>query len=819
MSTHSVFNALRLPFRLRALSLAIAGTAAALPAHAQTQTTAELRDYDVPAGPLKIALNRIAREGGVALSVESSLVEGKRSAAVRGHFDAVSALRAALNGTGLELAGIGTGMLSVQAAPRTGETTLRKVNVTAAASPLDTPPETHGLKADYQSSSSKLPLSIRETPQSVTVITQQSLRDRQVTDLGQALELSAGVNQFSGTGPFGGQSSFGLNEMTIRGITIDGYNDVREDGFLNNAYFDIPDMAIYDRVEVVKGANAVTYGRGSVGGIINRVRKKPLAEAQTDLEVSVGSYDTYRLDLDTTGPLTASGNVRGRLVAAYDDEGSFVDGVHSKRTVLAPSIDVDLGTSTRLLAEGLIQVDRFTPNSGFPLVARGDGSYRAPHISRSTFVGEPTDDGDHESIYSGSVQIDQDLNDRWLATLRLSGSKTSNKMKDDRYAYGFDAGYTAMNKSKFDIGNTIWAGELRFSGSVDVGGRDLALAAGAEFSHNDYHRRGSYVYPYLGVVNIYAGNFNDPPSQPFSYTYESGGTDKNTGYFAQAQIRPIDRLSVLLGLRYDRTDSELHSQTSGNSQQKKDEAVTGRIGLTYDFTSHVSGYTLYGQSFLPQLFSVDKEGNILDPETGEIYEAGLKTEWLDGRLGINTAVYRIDREHIPVSVATPPGVPQYSISSGLQRSDGAELEINGEPLPGWQLSMAYNVLNSDYKDRDDPLYGTKPGGSADWQYAMFTSYELQSGMLQGAGAGFTFFATPERGLPYSDGGTLDGYQRTDLHLFYKGLRNLEFRLTMRNLFDARYVEGADRIGAYAQFGSPRAALLSVHYTPQGKSHN
>jgi TonB-dependent siderophore receptor len=674
--------------------------------------------------------------------------------------------------------------------------------------------ESEGLKADTQTSAAKIPLSVRETPQSVTVITQESLRDRQVFDLGQALEMSAGVNQFSGTGPFGGRSSFGFSDVTIRGITIDGYNDVREDGFINNSYFTMPDMAIYDRVEVVKGPNAVTYGRGSVGGLINRVRKKPLAEEQTDVELSVGSFDTYRVDLDTTGPLFSSHRVRGRLVAAYDDEGSFVHGVDSRRAVAAPSLDVDLTPSTRLLVEGLAQIDRFTSNTGFPLVPNGDGSYRAPNISRSTFVGVPTDDGNHWSIYSGALQLDQDLSDRWLATLRLSGNRTENHIRNDRYAYGFYEGNTSLNSSAFDIGNTIWSGELRLSGDVDVAGLKLKLAAGAELSDNDYHRRGSYLpYPFtLGYVNIYKGNFADLPSQPLTDSYQFGGKDKNQGYYVQAQIRPIDRLRVLLGGRYDRTDSTFNSQTSGANYGKKDDAFTGRIGLTYDLTRQISAYTLYAQSFLPTLYAFDQNGNVLDPETGEIYEVGLKTEWFAGRLGLNTAVYRIDREHIPTQVPVPPGQTPYSISSGLQRSQGAELEINGELLPGWKLSMAYDVLSSKFKDPNDPLYGAKPAGTANWQYSMFTSYELQSGALHGLGAGLSLFAIPQRGLSTYQRGTLDGYDRVDLHLFYKGLRDLEFRLTVRNLMDERYVEGADRIGGNAQFGSPRAALLSVRYS-------
>ncbi|HWK51350.1 MAG TPA: TonB-dependent receptor plug domain-containing protein, partial [Steroidobacter sp.] len=202
--------------------------------------------------------------------------------------------------------------------------------------------EEESLKAERQSSSSKLELTLRETPQSVSVITQESLRARQVVDFGQALEMSAGVNQFSGTGPFAGIPGFGFNSITIRGIEVDSVHDVREDGFINTTYFAIPDMAIYERIDVIKGPSSVAYGRGSAGGVINRIRKKPLAEPRGEVAVSIGSFDTYRADLDLTGPLNEAGSVRGRVIAAYSDEGSFVDGVETNRTLLAPSIDFDL---------------------------------------------------------------------------------------------------------------------------------------------------------------------------------------------------------------------------------------------------------------------------------------------------------------------------------------------------------------------------------------------------------------------------------------------------------------------------------------------
>ncbi|WP_153067385.1 TonB-dependent siderophore receptor [Steroidobacter cummioxidans] len=666
--------------------------------------------------------------------------------------------------------------------------------------------EEESLKAERQSSSSKLELTLRETPQSVSVITQESLRARQVIDFGQALEMSAGVNQFTGTGPFGGIPGFGFNSITIRGIEVDSVHDVREDGFINTTYFAIPDMAIYERIDVIKGPSSVAYGRGSAGGVVNRIRKKPLAEARGEVAVSFGSFDTYRADLDLTGPLNEAGSVRGRVIAAYSDEGSFVDGVETNRTLLAPSIDFDLTDTTRLLLEGLYQREDFIPNTGFPLAPVGDGYYEAPNVRRSLYFGVPTRKDNQWDIYSGKVQLEQAIGDQWFATLRLNANKTKSPIQADRYAYGFDNGSTALVRNDFVIDRDIWAGELQITGDLELGGMPVKIAGGIEYSDNDYHRRGAYAY--LGFANIYTGEFAALPDAPLTPGFEYTTRNKASSAYLQAQVRPIERLAVLLGLRYDDADAEYNALTTATVSRKKDDAVTGRIGLTYDVTDNVAVYGMYGKSFLPTIFDVDANGQILDPETGKIYEAGIKTEWLDRRLAINAAVYRIDRDNVGISVEGAPGT-FFSIPSGLQRSEGFELEINGEPLPGWKLSVAYNQLDSSFTDPRDPFFGATPGGAADWQVGLFTSYELQSGPLQGFGVGATVFAIDDRGLSTFSRGMLDGYERVDLNLFYKGLPDWEFALLIRNVLDERYVEGADRPGAIAQFGTPTAALLTV----------
>ncbi len=265
-------------------------------------------------------------------------------------------------------------------------------------------------------------------------------------------------------------------------------------------------------------------------------------------------------------------------------------------------------------------------------------------------------------------------------------------------------------------------------------------------------------------------------------------------------------------VRMPSVENRLINSTTSDIQV---EDATGRAGLVFDVSQQVSVYGLYAQSFNP-VSSVGADGELLEPETGEIYEAGVKTEWLDGKLGVNAALFRLDRQDIPFSTDPdgPGGNPPFSVSGGLQRTDGMELEINGEPLPGWKLSFGGALFDLEFKD--GPFVGATPGGAADWQVGLFTSYELQTGALKGLGLGAGLFAIDERGVSvFSPGLTVEGYERVDLSLFYNGFEDTKIALQVRNVFDERYVEGTASFGNNGYFGAPTAVLLTVRIDLEG----
>jgi iron complex outermembrane recepter protein len=352
---------------------------------------------------------------------------------------------------------------------------------------------------------------------------------------------------------------------------------------------------------------------------------------------------------------------------------------------------------------------------------------------------------------------------------------------------------------------------LLLNGNLEVLSRKLNVTLGADHNDMDYTRRNEFVQ--LGTANIYAGNFDDVPVAavpPSLYTQDT--EFRSHGVFGQVQFRPFDRLGILLGGHYDWTEQSNASLSGGEADESnsKFDAFTGRAGITFDVSEQITLYAQYSEIFTPNTFDVgSRGGGVLPPVTGEIYEAGVKTEWLDGKLGVNASLFRILRDNVPIpDPGNGPG-ESFSVASGLQRADGFELEVNGEPLPGWNVSFAGTLLDSEFIDHDDPNFGNRPTDAARWQLGLYTSYELQSGPWQGAGLGAGLFAVDERPVTASSSGTIDGYTRVDLQAFYRGLEPLDFSVQVRNVFDETYVESLERPGGLNHFGAPRSFLVSA----------
>ncbi|MCC6302565.1 MAG: TonB-dependent receptor [Gammaproteobacteria bacterium] len=794
-----------------ALSLGAVGQPVAAQPAAEDQAR---RSYDIPAGPLGAVLSRFAGEAGVVLSFDATLLSGKNSPGLQGVYGAEEGLAALLQGSGYAASRNGAGYVLT---PEPEDALLLPaVNVEGVEDARfgDAPREPGGLKAEYQTTATKSALPLRETPQSISVITRDSIEARQSLDLSSALELSAGV--IAGSKTFAGNSPRSGEGFTLRGQELDSGRDIRIDGFAAGGEHNNFDLAPFERVEAVKGPSSMLYGQGSLGGFINMVTKKPQAEPMLKVAAQAGSFDTFRVEADTAGALDADERVRGQAAVAYEDSGSFIDGVESRRAVLAPSLEWLIDDRTRVLAQLIYQDDKFIPSLGIALRQEGN-KLVPPDVPRSFFFGVPSTEDSTASGLHMTVKVDRELSDRWLATLQLHRSRNRLMGISDSYGYGIDdAGNTYLYASWVGQEDVTWAGELRLDGRFEAFGREHRLLAGVERNRGDFLAWGGYTSS-IGTANIYDGSLATAasiPARSLPRAYDGRVDSSNEAIYGQVLLSVLDRTKLLLGIRYDRAKLESVfnglSATPGDTMDKKEPTV--RIGVVQDLNESLTGYAVYAQSFNPVL-DLSQNG-ILDPETGEGFELGLKGEWFDGQLGATVAVFRQELDNRPIPDPDPdlPSTAEFFISGGLQRSDGLELEITGTPRPGWTVGAASAWLDAEYIDRQDPNFGKTPGGTVKRQSSLYTSYELQGGTFKGLGFGATLLSVGDRIVLTDENLFVDGYERLDLHAFYKGLPGWDFSLLVRNVTDEKYIERPNSAFLYSHFfGAPRSVLLRADY--------
>jgi len=779
------------PLALAALPLLPAGKVSAEDTPAPAATPAR-RDFSIPAGNLAVALEEFARQTGLRVAVGDARIAELETRGARGSLTTTEALAQLLGGTGY-------------VASRDGEAfVLTPTGSTGAAYEVTVT----GFRAKEQGSATKTALSIRDTPQAISVTTRESMEIRQVRDLTSALELTAGLTSgiAADGGPFAGRGLGGGEGFLMRGQELQGRRDVRMDGFVvASRTFD---MVAFERIEVVKGPSSVLYGQGSLGGFINMIRRKPQAQYAGSLVAQAASWDSYRAEFDLTGALDDNERYRGRVTAAYDDSGSFTNDVDTRTVTVAPSLAAEFGDTT-VLAQVLYQEDEYTPSRGMPLRRDGNELF-IPDIDRELFTGVPSQEESSGRVYLATLEVDKPLNDNWLMALLLQKSGVKSERFFDAYSNaccldtsGFVYMYSDTSRSHGDS----WAGELRLDGRFDAFGREHRVLFGLEHAQRDDDL--AFGYTYLGPGNLYTQEFQAENVIPGGARFQNMDFDfanenLDQGVYGQLLLTMTDRLKVLVGARYDWSEIEHLNNNTGQLDTKDDGEMTWRVGVTWEPTSNLIAYGVYAQTFNPTVDARSDSGAILEPETGEGLEFGLKSEWFDGRLGATLAVFRQELDNIPISA--PPPNDNFSINGGLQRTDGIEIEVSGE-VEGWTVGLAATWLESEYIDPQDPNFGLTPWGLIDNQTSLFVNYELQSGPLQGLGFGATVVDVGKR---WQSDYFLDGYTRADLNLSYH-LPQWDISMQLRNVTDERYVERLRDLYQDNFFGAPRAVVMRAEY--------
>lgn len=773
-------------------------------------STSALKNYNIPADPLSPALSAFAGSAGVNLSSEPALTDGLRTQGLQGNFTVQEGFARLLAGSGLTAVARGGNVYTLSKLPPSSsiaphEATLPAVTATAAATPTTEGSDSYTTRA---LTIGKMTQSIRETPQSVTVVTRQQMDDQNLVTLDQVLEHTTGITK--------SQRNFGAHVYTIRGYVIPETNYLI-DGVSGNVYNPtgwVPtDMAVFDRVEVLRGAGGLIVGAGDPSGVINMVRKRPKAERHFDVTARVGSWNNYRMEVDAGGTLNDAGTVRGRVVAAYQDNKFFYDVAHSKQPLVYGVIDMDLSRDTTLTVGVRHQETNIDGYAIYGLPRFTNGA--ALNVPRSTYFTQAWNR--HEaSTDEVFTELEHRFAGDWKAKLTATYSKTSlyQKLGRMRGAVNPAVGTTNIEPSYFMNHEVPSYGiDANASGSFKAWGRTHQAMFGANWSKSTTWVR-TATSPAAGSMSIYNPNpwLLPEPTQP-AWANRSVNRDDRFGIYGSTRWELTDDLHMLLGGRvswFEAQSENLVTSKLTNDYRQKAE-FTPYAGLVYDLNKEWSVYTSYADTFEPQSRYQTASGETLKPAIGSNIEAGIKGELYDGRLNITMAVFQAKKKNVavqdPGTAGLCPGISSNTCyrTAAFRDSRGFEIEVGGQLARGWQATAGYTRM----KNEDEN------GQSTSWEtpkhlFRASTTYRLPGEWQKwsiggGVIAQSNYYYKEASGVQITQG----GYSVWNAFGSYKISDKWTASLNIDNLFDKHYfsVVGGTMNGGY--FGTPRSVMLTM----------
>ncbi|MFW2104534.1 TonB-dependent siderophore receptor [Acinetobacter guillouiae] len=569
----------------------------------------------------------------------------------------------------------------------------------------------------------RLVLKPKETPQTISVITRQEMDDFNLNSIDDVMRHTPGVSVVTYDSE---RTEYYSRGFAIQNFQYDGIPMNRDSAY--SAGNTLSDMAIYDRIEVLKGATGLLTGVGDPGATINLIRKKPTKDFQGNVSLGLGTWNNYRGQIDLSGPLNETGSIRARGVAAYQDKESQLDRYERKTPVFYGILEADL-TDNTLLTVGADYQDNKPKGStwgGIPIYNTAGQFNKMP---RGFNNGANWSNWEQytRTIFS---TLEHKFDNDWVAKIQLN-----------HQINGYDAQLGAAagghpNPST-GTGVSMWAGnykgetksdaaDIYATGPFQLFGREHELVVGASISESTWKNNG-YGTPtdYKTSVDQYYqwnGNVAEPDWQRGNH-WSNNETTKQNGFYLTSRLNLHDDLKVILGGRIANYKSE---------ETKESGIFIPYVGAVYDLNDQYSVYASYSTIFKPQS-AQNPNGKTLDPLEGENYEAGIKGEFFDGRLNASLAYYQLKQDNfakeIP-NVLTPSGGVASEALQGV-KTKGAELEVTGEIRPGWNLHAGFNHKIS---KQDGIKQSTL---TPENEFSLYTSYKLNQwvdGLTIGGGA-------------------------------------------------------------------------------------
>lgn len=654
-----------------------------------------------------------------------------------------------------------------------------------------------GYSVRRTSAGTRFDLAPREIPQSLSIISHQRIEDQNLDDIIDVLANTTGVTST--------QSDSERTEFYARGFYIDAYqfDGLPTQMVQNWSYGDSGlDLALYDRVEVVRGATGLLSGAGNPSASVNLIRKHAdSAELAGSVSVNVGSWGRTRTTVDVGSALNASGTVRGRVIGSYLDTDGQMDRYNQRKTLGYAVIDADLTPDTQLSVGYDYQQKRANGATwgGFPMLY-SDGSRTGYDES---FNASP----DWTYWDTTSKRAFATLQHAFSNGLKFKVGATHDETKaDDKLFYPAYNDWTT-GESNFD--RTTGAGispsagfynterkvtgvDGYIDGPFQLFGREHQLMAGLSYNRREYANYGDYQVggpgqtwdPFASYLN-WTGKIGEPNWNPLALASEGTITQK-AGY-AAARLSLADPLKLIVGARYTDWKSE------GEGADRAHKVTTPYAGLVFDINGTYSTYASYTEIFQPQTLK-DRNGGYLDPVDGKSYEVGVKGAWFDNRLNASLAVFRIEQDNVGQATGEPVLGSQNEFAYRAARgtvSRGFEFELNGELAPGWNATFGASRYVA--KDINDADINTNLPQTA---LKLFTSYTPQSlqALTVGGGANWQnriYYPVPAYGRIEQS-----GYALVSAFVRYRISSEFSVQANLNNLLDKKYLSQINGYGAY-----------------------
>nr|WP_288913700.1 TonB-dependent receptor [uncultured Pseudomonas sp.] len=782
------------------------------------QVMAEDVSIDIPAQSLPQALQAFGQQTNQQVIYNAGDMAGLKSNRVSGKMSPQAALTELLKGTGVRysvegntlmlLRGSATGSLEL------GATTVKAQELVAT---------TEGSKS-YTSNAvtiGKGTHTLKEIPQSITVMTRKQMDDQNLVNLKDAVNQTTGIVGLQGVGQGMILSSRGFQ---IDDWQYDGVPILRNNYSLGN--WATQDLIFFDRLEIMRGASGLLQGTGSPGGAVNLVRKRGQNAPTVTLTGKAGSWDHYGLQLDAGGPLNQAGNIRGRIVVDEDQSNSFVDHAWSKTHSLYGALDVDLSEDTTLgFAVSQSNGESRGNIRGLPRYADG----RMPDVSRSTYTGARWNRSeiDVTTLYA---DLEHRFNEDWAFKVGAVHMSEDNQAKNQRVQRGGgllpDGSGVQYADFLTDFQSTKAGLDMNLTGKFEALSMEQEVMLGGNYSQLETDDR--YARTFNNTSDSIFDIDNDRPDISYDSLIAAGGQGtlskydiRQKGVYGTWRVKPVDDLTLVLGSRVSWYDYSYKSKTensagiTGNAPSTGTETgvVTPYAGIIYDLSREWAVYASYTDVFQPQT-NRDANGSVLKPIVGTNYEVGLKGELMDGRVNTSLAIFRYDHENRAINDGgSGCGGSGCSVASGKVRSQGIDAEISGEVIDNLQLFAGYTYNTTKYLEDPDNEGSIFSTWTPKHMLRVWGNYQFTGDWSRvSTGLGFT---TQSHTMVYDYDREVPGYTVWNARVGYQLTSEIALAVNANNLFDKTYITSAyNQLNGNNNFGDPRNLMFSVTYKPQ-----